>query len=422
MTAILTGDFVYRSKHPIVVERASGARLFASNREYVDCQASSGAAVLGYIENILTELDTLSGPISKPQTCESSRRLKLAKRLERLIFDSLNRHGRIGFELGGAQAVELAVKIALSAHQNISLLTVEGSYHGRSLFTAHLSSSRRYTLGTTLAMPHFRLPNPFFVAEREMIGIAEATQKCIKFVEKAFSDERYGVSDRRRTAPVFIFEPVQNVAGMLDMPSDYLIAIERLVKEAGGLCIADEIFSGMYRFGLLFAHSDKGLAPDIVAFSKGLTNGMAPLSAVWVADSCDLATSFAPGTHSCTYLNNELAFMLADRVLDAFAKMDKTSIGTLGARFSSEIQSNCAVDLRAKQFSKGSVVVFNLLGPDELATVSHRILHQGVVGVLHASTGLAPRTLIFHPPYTIGSEDLKDAAAVIGKVMEQTLA
>src|ERR1700728_4763262 len=109
MNAILMGDFVYRSKHPILVERASGARLYASNREYIDCQASSGAAVLGYRENILAELDTQSGPISKPQTCESSRRLKLANRLERLIFGSLNRHGRIGFELGGAQAIELAL-------------------------------------------------------------------------------------------------------------------------------------------------------------------------------------------------------------------------------------------------------------------------------------------------------------------------
>jgi 4-aminobutyrate aminotransferase-like enzyme len=422
MNAILMGDFVYRSKHPILVERASGARLYASNREYIDCQASSGAAVLGYRENILAELDTQSGPISKPQTCESSRRLKLANRLERLIFGSLNRHGRIGFELGGAQAIELALKVALSTHQRISLFTVEGSYHGRSLFTAHLSSSRRYTLGTTLSMPHFRLPNPFFVAEREKIDLAQAAQKCIRLVEEAFSDERYGVFDRRRTTPVFIFEPIQNVAGMLDMPADYLFVIEQLVRKARGLCIADEIFSGMYRLGSLFAHPAKGLTPDIVVFSKGLTNGMAPLSAVWIADNCELATGFAPGTHSCTYLNNELAFMLADRVLDAFAEMDKTGIETLGARLSSEIQSNCAVDLHDRRFTKGSVLVFNLPGPDELAAASNKILFGDVMGVLHASTGLAPRSIIFHPPYTIGSEDLKAAAAVIGKAMEQTLA
>lgn len=421
MTTILRGDFVYRSKQPIVVERASGARLFANDREFIDCQASSGAAVLGYAADILDNLDLRGGPISKPQTCESARRLRLAARLEELIFGELDRHGSIGFELGGAQAIELALKVALCAHDRISILTIEGAYHGRSLFTSHLSSSRRYTLGTELSAPHFRLPNPFFLAEREQTDLAEATRRCVRFVEEAFVDERYGVTDAGKTTPVFLFEPVQNVAGMLDLPAAYLQTIERLVRSRQGICVADEIFSGLYRFGPLFAHVEKGLTPDMVAFSKGLTNGVVPLSAVWVSESSGLATTFRPGTHSCTYLNNELAFMVADCVLDRLAGIDKAKIGELGSTFLARVQKHCGVDIQSTATAKGSVLALRLPRPEDLSLLSARVVHEAPVGVLHASTGLAPRTIIFHPPYTIDQPDLGDAAAIVGQAVERTL-
>lgn len=416
MTKILQGDFVYRTT-PIVVERALGARLYGNGREYIDCQASSGAAVLGYDAGILSRIDLGRGPISKPQTCESVRRLDLAERIEELIFRQSGRRGRIGFELGGAQAIELALKIALCSRNQISLLTLEGAYHGRSLFTAHLSSSRRYTLGSTPSVSHFRLPNPYFVAEREKVDIAEATERCIRFVEEAFADERYGISDRGRTSPVFVFETVQNVAGMLDLPKAYLLTIERAVRERNGVCIADEIFSGVYRFGQFFTFPEKRLTPDIAVFSKGLTNGMAPLSALWVSEESELASTFPPGTHSCTYINNELAFALAHCVLDDLEKLDKKAIAQLGATLFAKIQKYITTGRPLSAIAKGSVLALNLSSREELARLSAEIVNGGTVGVLHASTGLAPRSMIFHPPYTISEIDLEDAAALIGTVL-----
>ena len=422
MNAILKGDFVYRSSHPLVVEYASGSRLFSEGREFIDCQASSGAAILGYVDDILGQLDTIGGPISKPQTCESPRRLKLANRLSDLIFVAHGRRGKIGFELGGAQAIELALKAIFCAYQNISIVTIDGAYHGRSLFTSHLSSSRRYSLGTRFSVPHFRMPNPFLVAERDHVGIQEATQHCIRYVEQAFQDERYGVSDNGSTRPVFLFEPIQNVAGMLDLPAEYLLTIEAHVRALGGLCVADEIFSGIHRFGPFFAHPEKVLTPDIVAFSKGLTNGIVPLSAVWIADSSGLAETFHPGTHSCTYLNNELSFIIANWVLNRLSNIQASATNDLGDRFLAQIQKQCAVDLGSMSFAKGSVLAFRMPSHENANTVSRQIMEVSAVGVLHASTGLAPRSIIFHPPYTLGEGDLCEAASIVATAIECSVA
>ncbi|MEQ9245274.1 MAG: aminotransferase class III-fold pyridoxal phosphate-dependent enzyme [Nitratireductor sp.] len=417
MSTILKGDFVYRDSHPIVVQDAVGVRLISAHREYIDCQASSGAAVLGYDRALLDDLDFSGGPLSKPQTCESPRRLRFADRLEGLVFDCVGRRGRIGFELGGAQGIELALKVALCAHSRISLLTIEGAYHGRSLFTSHLSSSRRYTLGTDLAMSHFRLPNPYFVAERERISLERATDFCIRYTEQAFNDERYSIVDPHGSTPVFLFEPVQNVSGMLDLPADYLIQIEKLVKERAGVVVADEIFSGMYRFGPLFAHAEKSVAPDVIVFSKGLTNGIVPLSAIWVSDDSGLAGHFVPGTHSCTYLNGELGFVIANRVLDALSTIDTQAISRIGADFLSSITLYCNSHFLTQSFSKGSVLRIDLPDRDAAQSLSDRLLNNGPVGVLHAKTGLAHRSIIFHPPYTISLAELDCAARIVGNAI-----
>lgn len=418
MSTILKGDFVYRSEPPIVVERASGARLFSRDREYIDCQASSGAAVLGYDASLLSELSFAEGPVSKPQTCETERRLLLAERLEQLIAACTGRHGRIGFELGGAQAIELALKVALRSNRSISIFTFEGAYHGRSLFTSHLSSSRRYSLGTPFALPLHRLPNPYFVAERDAVDLAGATERCIRHVERLFFDERYGATDPNGSRPVLLYETVQNVAGMLDMPSAYLRRVEELVRDFDGISIADEIFTGMYRFGSFFSHPDKGLKPDVVAFSKGLTNGLVPLAAIWVANESALAETFSPGTHSCTYLNNELALSVAHAVLDRLALLDTQAIARLGRSLRNAIERRSAVELSATAFDKGAVLRVDL--PDRRAAkaVAAKLLDGFKVGILFASTGLAARSIIFHPPYTITAADLDEAGDTIGAALE----
>jgi 4-aminobutyrate aminotransferase-like enzyme len=419
MTRLLEGDFVYRHRPPILVTETAGCVLRTAERDYIDLQAASGAAILGYDPRLLARLDLESGPLSKPQTCESRRRIALGARLEVLIAEAQGRRGRVGFELGGAQGIELAIKIVLSAHKRLTLFTIEGAYHGRSLFTSHLSSSRRYTLGTHLGMPVVRLPNPHFVADREGLSIEQATAICLRQVRMAFEDERLGVCDPMGSLPVLIYESIQNVAGMLDLPAPYLAALEELVHATGGVSIADEIFAGMYRFGPMFAHQAKDLRPDIGVFSKGLTNGLAPLSAIWVAEESGLSDSFAAGTHSCTYLNYELGLIIADRVLDRVAALDLRRVHSLGHSILQRIEAAAPRGLITGRYANGAVARIDLAEAELARRLSTAMLNAVPLGVLHATTGLARKSIILHPPYVISDDDLDRAAEVIEVAMRQ---
>src|SRR5262249_60006496 len=77
----------------------------------------------------------------------------------------------------------------------------------------------------------------------------------------------------------FTAEPIQGVGGAITPPPEYFKIVYEIVREHGGLCIADEVQTGFGRTGLSFwGFENWGVTPDIVTMAKGIGNG-APLGA-----------------------------------------------------------------------------------------------------------------------------------------------
>ncbi|MGD9412631.1 MAG: aminotransferase class III-fold pyridoxal phosphate-dependent enzyme, partial [Desulfobacterales bacterium] len=105
----------------------------------------------------------------------------------------------------------------------------------------------------------------------------------------------------------FIAETCPSVAGQIFLPQGYLPEVYRHVREAGGLCIADEVQTGYGRIGTHFyAFEAENLVPDIVVLGKPIGNGH-PISAVVttpeIAETFDngmeFFSSFGGNTVSC---------------------------------------------------------------------------------------------------------------------------
>ncbi len=75
-----------------------------------------------------------------------------------------------------------------------------------------------------------------------------------------------------------ILEPLlQGAGGMAMVRPAFLQGVQERVRRAGALLIADEVLTGFGRCGALFACRRAGLAPDLMALSKGLTGGFLPM-------------------------------------------------------------------------------------------------------------------------------------------------
>lgn len=408
---LVKSDFVYRTHDPLNISSANGASLYSTDgRRYVDLQASSGACSFGYRNDLLataaTRLTTLP---SKPQFCESPNRLELAERLQSLIQNSTGKVGRLAFDLGGAQAIEHALKlVSTSKPASNTILVFEGAYHGRSLATAHLSCSPRYqTTGQPGEFNVVRLPVPGLRSQKLGISLSDATKLCQQEIGALFTDERMGLSGSNRPLHSLLFEPILNVAGMIPIDNNFIRFVIRKAKDLGAHIIADEIFTGFHKATTFLACEDYADQIDAIVLSKGLTNGMAPLAAVWVSEQASILEHVRPGIHSCTYINGELAIAIALAVLDLRDQLPPSIFERPNQVLAELFSAIASVEVPHDKFLHHNVGRITVSIPSVFQKISEYLRSGDACGVITATTGLAPNTFIFHPALTISDEEVE---------------
>ena len=310
------GDFVYRSQPVPVFQDAHGTRLRdADGRTYIDAEGANGTTALGYDPTLLQEaMERVARLPALPSFCESSLRLEVAERLERHVARSTGCDGRVTFEVGGAQGIELAMKIVAANVGWGQVVVFQGGYHGRSPFTTHLSVSPRYRaqLGGSVGEV-IRLPYPDRDRSPFGLGPEDAAMAARAYVE-SFGTERSGI--RAGDVAALVFEPILNVGGMARPDPAFIHATVAHFRSLGALVVVDEVFTGFHRTGPAHGFELYGIDPDVVVLSKALTNGAAALSAIWAREPLLDEAHFAPGAHSSTLSGTPLSLAIAGCSVD----------------------------------------------------------------------------------------------------------
>lgn len=406
------GDFVYRHEPVPVFVKAKGCFLEDTDGyRYLDAEAANGTASLGFDGSILTQAVRLAKRIpSMPSFCETSIRLRVGKRIGRLMEASAGCKGRVAFELGGAQGMELALKVVRSNQNKSQLVVFEGGYHGRSIFTSQLSASHRYrSLMGDWRIPITRLPYPDFEQFSSKSQRKAYKLFCMAQVKKIVEKEIGGLMTRGGEPDVaaLIFEPVLNAGGIVKPDRDYLEEVVKMFRGLGALIVADEIFCGFYRTGPLFGFQHYGFIPDIVVMSKAITNGVTPFSCVWARDPYMLPEKFPPGTHSATFVNNSLALSAAEVVLKRYLgwerkeqdlkKLERSlrKIVNKIVKSSKLAKSGYALGGVARILLKKDVAGQIL---DIARTIGRSEPIRSVHGLILASTGMAANVVALNPP------------------------
>jgi adenosylmethionine-8-amino-7-oxononanoate aminotransferase len=193
---------------------------------------------------------------------------------------------RIHVTSGGSEAVEAALKLAVTYHagrgdtRRVRILARSPSYHGTTWTTTALSghSARKRGLDHALpVMPVAPTPQPLHCplgAHHPDCGryYVEATAACI---------EQAGPE----TLAALIAEPIVGSSGGAVVPPEtYLPGIAELCRQHGLLLIFDEVMTGFGRTGKPFAYQHWPVTPDILIAGKGLAGGYAPLGGVFASE------------------------------------------------------------------------------------------------------------------------------------------
>eukprot|EP00892_Ulva_mutabilis_P002333 jgi/Ulvmu1/120/UM001_0124.1 len=173
------------------------------------------------------------------------------------------------FVNSGSEANDLALLMARTYSGHKDIVCLRNAYHGVSLGTMATCghSSWRHDVGTSGVL-HALNPDPY----RGAFGAdTNAYAHDVKDLIQSASSGRVAG---------FLAETIQGVGGAMELSPGYLPKVYQTIREAGGLCIADEVQTGFGRTGGHFwGFERQGVLPDIVTMAKGIGNG-APLAAV----------------------------------------------------------------------------------------------------------------------------------------------
>ena len=171
----------------------------------------------------------------------------------------------------GSEANDLALRLAMAVSPDRrDILCLDAAYHGSTLSTVACSPYKfRYQAGLPAAS-HIhvcKLPNQY-----AGVGVEEAVGDVRQRIDAIQS------SGGRVLA--FIHESSPSCAGQLLLPPGYLSSVYAAVRAAGGVCIADEVQSGLGRNGCTWWEFERqSVVPDIVTAGKALGGGVYPVAA-----------------------------------------------------------------------------------------------------------------------------------------------
>ena len=266
-------------------------------KEYIDMGTGIGVTAFGtgddaWVAAVTEQLGKLQHTSNLYFTSPCA---KLAQQL-------CNRTGmkKVFFSNSGAEANECAIKVArkYSAETKgadyYTILTLENSFHGRTLTTLAATGQEHYH-------ELFQPITPGFI---------HVPANDVQALEAAVAENKIAG---------IMMEMVQGEGGVIALTEEF-------VQQAAAICtqldiplIVDEVQTGNGRTGKLYAFQHYGISPDLVSTAKGLGGGL-PIGATLMSEK--VQDVLKPGDHGSTYGGNPVccagALSIIERLTDDF--------------------------------------------------------------------------------------------------------
>jgi 4-aminobutyrate aminotransferase len=210
----------------------------------------------------------------------------------------------------GTEANEAAIKLARYHTKRFGILGFLGSFHGRTLGSLSLTSSRAIQRRGFGPMAAGTFHAPYATCYRCPVGLTpdRCGAECLEFLEDQVLVHLISPDD---VAAVMV-EPIQGEGGYVVPARAFHERLRALTTKHGMLLMVDEVQSGMGRTGKMWAIEHFGVQPDVVTAAKGIASGLPLGVTVARADIMD----WPPGAHASTFGGNPVSCAAAIATID----------------------------------------------------------------------------------------------------------
>ena len=304
----------------------------------------------------------------------------------------------------GSEANELAIRMAENFTNRKNILISEGGYHGstsKCIELSHYKFSNKGGNGESKNTYTFPLTDEFRGKYRGKNCGLEYVNEIEKIIKKMKSNgELVGA---------LLLEPIISCGGQIELPENFLKNVYKIIKREGGLCISDEIQTGLGRVGEKFWGFElHDVVPDIVTIGKSFGNGH-PVAAVIckkkIADKfnngMEFFSSFGGNPVSCA-ISNEVLNEIQIKNLQLNAK--KTGEYLIKKMTKLSKKYPIIAHIRGKGLFLGFELASKLLEPLPKQT-KYLINRMLEFKILLSSDGLDKNVIKIKPPLTFNKEN-----------------
>ncbi|HEY9731697.1 MAG TPA: aminotransferase class III-fold pyridoxal phosphate-dependent enzyme [Drouetiella sp.] len=294
----------------IVAERAQGSYIYDMNGDaYLDMATGIAVNNVGHCHpKVVAAIQKQASElIHTSVTVHHKRYIELAQKLVEITPKTLD---SVFLANSGAEAVEGAVKLARYVTGRPGIINFRGSFHGRTMLTMALTTSKLYYREKYEPLPSciYTVPFPYTYRSHLRENPAAVVDEVFEELDTLFHQFIHP-----EQVAAFIVEPVQGEGGYVIPPKGFLTRLRQLADKHGIMLIIDEVQSGFGRTGKMFACEHEPVEPDIMLMAKGIAGGM-PLSGF--ISRRELTSKWLPGRHGSTFGGNPVSCAAALAVID----------------------------------------------------------------------------------------------------------
>ena len=374
------------------IDRAEGIFIYdKSGKSYMDMIAGVAVNNIGHnhpkvVEALKTQIDRHLHVMVYGEFIQDAQS-NFATTLTSLLPEQLNCVYTVN---SGTEANEAALKLAKRVTGRSELVSFRGSYHG----STHGSLS---VSGNEVKKIAFRplLPDVRFLQFNSIVDLDQITNL---------------------TAGVII-ETVQGDAGVRIPNEEFLSALRAKCDEVGALLIFDEIQCGMGRTGKLFAFEHFNVIPDVLTLGKALGGGM-PIGALVSSTENLKEFTYNPMLgHITTFGGHPVICAAGNAALEVMRdELDFSEVNRLGALLEELIGANEEI-IAIRRI--GMMFAFDMVSAERVEKVVMKCMEKGLLSFWFLSH---PYSFRLSPPLTISEQEIRLAATIINRVIEETKA
>jgi alanine-glyoxylate transaminase/(R)-3-amino-2-methylpropionate-pyruvate transaminase len=322
---------------------------------------------------------------------------------------------RTYFTNSGSEANEVAILSAREHTGNSDVIALRNGYHGGTSvpmsLTAHgnwkFKSNHRGNVHHSHAGYCYRCPYNLEYPSCDL--------KCAHDIKEVIEYQTPG------EVACFIGEPIQGVGGTVVPPKEYFQIVYEIVRQHGGICIADEVQGGFGRTGTHYwAHQNWDVVPDMITMAKGIGNGV-PLGAMTTTE--EISQVMTNRVHFNTFGGNPVSMVQGLATIEVIdeenIQQNALTIGKLLKDGFAELQKKHAIigDVRGMGLMLGIELVRDRQSKEPANTEAANVLELAKDrGLLLGKGGLYGNTLRIKPPMCITKDDAEFMLEVLDEV------